>query len=151
MSVSGINKFRANFMQYILHWDCGLIHPRSVEETNSFFVASASDTRTWHMRLFLVKVCDPRPVLNREIDFRNIYNSSKYIYMYMHYSGMRIKKVWNGGLSPTHYTMLCLLTYSANDQYFFGTATFYWSTARLYDHPICLLFGTVLALSFACN
>ena len=28
-------KFRANFMQYILNWVCGLTHPRSVEETNT--------------------------------------------------------------------------------------------------------------------
>ena len=43
---SGINKFRANFMQYILNWVCGLTHSRSVEETNSFFVASVSDIHT---------------------------------------------------------------------------------------------------------
>ena len=43
-------------MQYILNWDCGLILPRSVVETNSFFVASASDMRTWHTGTYLLEI-----------------------------------------------------------------------------------------------
>ena len=31
---SGINQFRANLIQYILNWFCGITHPSSVEETN---------------------------------------------------------------------------------------------------------------------
>ena len=42
-NLSGTNKFRASFMQCILNWDSCLTNPRSVEETNSFFVASISE------------------------------------------------------------------------------------------------------------
>ena len=49
-------------MQYILNWDCGLTHHRSAEETNSFFVASASDIRGPYVPNTPALVGDPPPV-----------------------------------------------------------------------------------------